>query len=187
MWQELCGEGPQGSGMACAAASAVASLAHGGPLPPGTAAAVRRHSVPGLLSLDVHLPPWQQQATQQGGQEHVAGRGGEACWPASQPAAGDSEQGSASAFAAAAQALVGSSPRASGGRQDGTTLHLAMACGGHRQGSCTFTLASPASTAERQHLACFCGHLGCELERARHHLAKQELEVGGTRGCLGCV
>lgn len=183
MWQELCGEAPEGSSMACAAASAAASLAHGGPLPPGTTAAVRRNSVPGLLSLDVHLPPWEQQMMQQGGQERAASSSGGASSgaglrrPASQPAAVESEQGPASAFAAAAQALAGGSPCVSSDRQDGTMLHMALGSGGRRQGSCTFTLSSPASAAERQHLALFCGQLGCELERARQHRAKQELEV----------
>lgn len=190
MWQELCEEGSATGSMACAAANAAAALAHGGPLPPGTAAAVRRNSVPRLLTLDVQLPAWKH-------------RGLEARAPGSADPAADGlkerKPGSPCSsnqptFCAPASPTTGAgspgsshSGTSSPGRYNGsdpTTLHMAMACAGYPQGTCTFTLSSPASEAERQHLASFCGRLGCELERARYHLAKQQLEVSaaGSKG-----
>lgn len=190
MWQELSEEGSATGSMACAAANAAAALAHGGPLPPGTAAAVRRNSVPGLLTLDVQLPAWKHRGLDAGAPSSARpGADGlnerepgsprssnkpTVCAPASPTTAGGSPRSNHS--------RASSPGRYSGG--DPTTLHMAMGCGGYPQGTCTFTLSSPASEAERQHLASFCGRLGCELERARYHLAKQQLEVSaaGTKG-----
>lgn len=172
MWEELTAERRDGSSMASAAASAATALARGGPLPPGTAAAVRRNSVPGLLTLDVHLPPWQPSGEP------------EPSYPP--PSAGGGQPGASAAPTGAPHAQPdasgGGSPVQPSGSGDATTLRMSMACGGYPQGTCTFTLSSPASEAERQCLASFCGRLGCELERARVHLAKQHLEVGTSRG-----
>lgn len=168
MWQELSAEGSATSSMARAAASAAAALAHGAPLPPGTAAAVRRNSVRGLLAMDVHLPEGQPEEQQPGMPASAGVDAHSECKPSPLPSGG--QPGTSAA------AVGGSSPgRSSAG--DPTTLHMALACGGYPQGTCTFTLSSPASDAERLHLAGFCGRLGCELERARYHLAKQQLEV----------
>lgn len=69
----------------------------------------------------------------------------------------------------------------SGGSSATSTVSLPLACDhasdGASKGSCVFTLASPASAADRRQLESFAAALGCRLACVRHHHAKQQLEV----------
>lgn len=151
------------------AAAAAAALARGGRLPPDTAARVRLH-VPSLLSVNVRLPPWQQQ---QQGLSSNGHRG-----------ATVTEQSSTTLSVVPAMPLSAGQPAPldDGNGGSPSMLSLPLACGGEpgaAGGTCDFTLAAPADSADRQQLHCFAGQLAFELGRARHHLAKQQLEVGG--------
>ncbi|KAL4858024.1 hypothetical protein ACK3TF_001978 [Chlorella vulgaris] len=151
IWRELSGEVQEEDCVASAAAAAAAALASGEPQPANTAACLRAR-VPGLLGMKVELPGC-----------------GEAGGAWSQPLTPEPREDEA--------APLCHTPAAAGDSRDAIRLQLPLACGtGREQGRCVFTLAALASPEERQQLASFTARLGRRLERARQHLAKQELE-----------
>ncbi len=183
--------------MAGAASVAACALARGAPLPAGTAAGMRP-GLPGLLSMGVRMP------AEEGGQEEDGASlptdsshaGNRQYAPAlsgrqqlHQDAGCESNESVAAMGASRGSASHGNactSPACCGGAGAGArrcpcTLRLPLSAprggGGGSGGSCVFTMDHPVSAGERQVLAGFCNHLGAELERARHHLAKQRLEV----------
>lgn len=92
-----------------------------------------------------------------------------------------------SSAAAGVPAAAAAAAEAGGGAAHAHTpppafISLPMRCScepGAADGACVFTLETPASAKERQRLESFAARLGCEVQRAQHHLAKQQLEVRG--------
>lgn len=207
LWRELSAEpsAPEDQ-MVGAAAVAACALARGAPLPAGTAAGMRR-GLPGLLSMGVRMP------AEEGGQEEDGASpptdGSQAGNRQHAPAlsgqrqlhldAGRESNGSGAATCAsrgsASHGNTCTRPACCGGPGAGArrcpcTLRLPLSAprgsSAGSAGSCVFTMDHPVSAGERQVLAGFCNHLGAELERARHHLAKQRLEVrAGQKAAMG--
>ena len=161
LWRELSAELPTAEDrLAGAAAAATAALARGvRRLPPDVAAGLRQ-GVPGLLSVSVRR------------EDSPAG--------VALTATGDGDNGGNGSDAGSGGASSGS-----GGGTAAATLSLPLGedSNGGTLGRCTFQLSSPPSAAEQQALASFAGLLAQQLEQARHHLAKERLEVRSALLC----